>query len=613
MKTIILGLDAFDPGIFEKLYEEGRMPHLGKYVAAGNYSHFAVSNPPQSEVSWTSIATGADPGVHGMFDFVHRDPSSYSIVPSLLVTKTNVLGTQFVPPHTARTLFEQATSDGYPATVLWWPATFPARPEIPVQTMPGLGTPDIQGRLGVGAVYSPDRELGDPPFKTAVECLEKRNKDSYRGYLKGPSRKTGDGLKEMDLEFQLEIIDQSRAKFTYAKRSIELVVGQWSPIFEVSFKAGFLASVRGVTRAILTQVDPEPRLYFLPLQIHPLHSTWRYGTPPGFVREAWKGYGPFLTLGWPQDTTALEEGWISDDQFIALCESIIYTRERIFMHYLDKFQEGVLANVFDTLDRVQHMFLHDRPDIVESWYSRLDDLVGRVEKRLSKRGKSKPRLLILSDHGFTRFDYKVHLNNWLVDNGYLTLKETTQDKSLSSADWSRSQAYALGLNSLYLNIQGREGQGIIPAGEIESLRDKLRRDLLAWKGPDDRPVAQEVYLREEAFHGPNLPNAPDLVVGYSPGYRASAETGLGKWETNSLEANVDHWHADHCIDPGDVPGVIFSNSDLKNCPQPSFRDIPSLAIGKNIEHQDAPTNGPSQSSEEDQETIEERLKGLGYL
>jgi len=613
MKTIILGLDAFDPGIFEKLHEDGRMPNLGKYVAAGNYSHFAVSNPPQSEVSWTSIATGADPGVHGMFDFVHRDPSSYSIIPSLLVTKTNVLGTQFVPPHTARTLFEQATSDGYPATVLWWPATFPARPEIPVQTLPGLGTPDIQGRLGVGAVYSPDRELGDSPFKTAVESLEKQSKDSYRGYLKGPSRETGDGLKEMDLEFQLEIMDQSRAKLTFTKQSLELVVGQWSPIFEVSFKAGFLSSVRGVTRAILTQIEPEPRLYFLPLQIHPLHSTWRYGTQPGFVREAWKGYGPFLTLGWPQDTTALEEGWISDDQFIALCESIIDTRERIFMHYLDKFQEGVLANVFDTLDRVQHMFLHDRPDIVESWYSRLDDLVGRVEERLSKRGKSKPRLLILSDHGFTRFDYKVHLNNWLVENSYLTMRDSAQDKSLSSADWSRSQAYALGLNSLYLNIQGREGQGSVPAGETESLRDKLRQDLLAWKGPDDRPVTQEIYTREEVFHGSNLPNAPDLVVGYSPGYRASAETGLGKWETSNLEANVDHWHADHCIDPNAVPGVIFSNSDLKNYPQPSFRDIPPLAIGKTIEHPDAPTNGPSQSSEEDQETIEERLKGLGYL
>ena len=613
MRTILLGLDAFDPGIFEKLNEQGRMPNLEKYVKAGNYARFSVSNPPQSEVSWTSIATGVDPGVHGMFDFVIRNSATYSLSPSLLPTKTDLLGTQFVPPFSARTLFEQATINGYPASVLWWPATFPARLELPVQTIPGLGTPDIQGRLGVGAVYSPDRSLADPKLKTPVELLEEHGKGRYSGILKGPSQRTRGGSKEIALEFQLELNNEKTGRLTFVKTSIDLVAGQWTPIFEVSFKAGFMVSIQAITRAILTQAEPEPRLYFLPLQIHPLHSPYRYATPPGFVRETWNGYGPFLTLGWPQDTTGLEEGWINDEQFITLCQSIDDTREKIFFHHLSKFQEGVLANVFDTLDRLQHMFLQDRPDVVEAWYLRLDALVGRADASMNGSKKEKARLLVLSDHGFARFDHKVHLNRWLVENHYLTLNNDEQPSDLSGVDWSRSQAYAIGLNSLYLNLKEREGQGSVAPDEIDLLRHKIRQDLMAWKGPDGRPVIQQVYLREEAFHGPLLPYAPDLMVGYSPGYRASAETGLGKWENASLVPNADHWHSDHCIDPQAVPGVLFANTSLSNYPQPSFRDIPSLAIGMNLEHSGTASRLPPRSEEEDQKTIEERLKGLGYL
>ena len=613
MKTVVLGLDAFDPGVFEGLLEQGRMPHLGKYVANGNYAHFAVSNPPQSEVSWTSIATGVDPGSHGIFDFVLRDPNTYSLIPSLLPTKTDLFGTQFIPPHTTQTIFEGATLQGYPATALWWPATFPARLELPVQTIPGLGTPDVQGRLGVGVVFSTDGDLENEKLKTPVEALQKISQDHYRGLLKGPSRKTRQGSEETSLPFQLKFIDENHGELSFDKVSMQLEMGKWSPIFEVSFKAGLLASIRAITRAVLSRADGEPRLYLLPLQIHPLHSPWRYATPPGFVKDTWNGYGPFLTLGWPQDTTGLEEGWISDEQFVALCQSIDETREHIFFHQLEQFQEGVLGIVFDTLDRIQHMFLHDRPDIVEAWYTHLDALVGKVDASINSGNEGKTRLLILSDHGFTRFDFKVHLNRWLVENHYLRLKNEDQEPLLSNADWSQTQAYAIGLNSLYLNLKEREGQGCVLPSEIESLRGELSQGLSAWKGPDGNPVVQRVYPREEAFNGPWLPHAPDLVVGYGPGYRASAETGLGKWEASSLVSNKDHWHSDHCIDPQAVPGVLFANTSLSNFPHPSFRDIPPLAIDKVLDQNDKPSQEPPKIDPEDQKTIEERLKGLGYL
>ncbi len=612
MQTLILGLDAFDPAIFERLSEQGRLPNLSKYAETGGYARFTVANPPQSEVSWTSIATGLNPGGHGIFDFVHRNPATYNLFVSLLPAQRGFGGTQFASPHTARTIFDHAVEQGFPATVLWWPATFPAQLGSPVRTLPGLGTPDIQGRLGVGTIFSSNADLSDEGRKTPVVTLNRVGQDRYTGQLSGPVRKKRQGVQESRLELQLELTSDKSARLTIGKHSFELVEGRWSPILELSFKIGFFLSLRALTRVTLTQVRPDVQLYVLPLQLHPLHSPWRYATPPGFVKKIWRACGPFLTLGWPQDTTGLEDRGITDRQFLDLCASILSTREYILMHQLEQFREGILASVFDSLDRIQHMFWRDRPDIVEEWYVKLDGLVGRVEERLAALRKSQTRMVIVSDHGFSNFDYKVHLNRWLVDRGYLVTKKDGQKGSLQGVDWSQSRAYAIGLNSIYLNLAGREGQGCVQANQKKALLNKLRVDLLAWSGPDNRPVVQQAWRQSEAFEGPLTAYGPDMVVGFSPGYRASAQTGLGTWEEIALEPNRDHWGGDHCIHPQAVPGVLFSNQDLSNFPHPSYHDIPALTIEAPLDHSNSAPPAPSYS-DEDEEVVEERLRSLGYL
>lgn len=612
MHTLLVGLDAFDPVVFERLYNQGRMPHLGKYVQTGGYSRFSISNPAQSEVSWTSIATGANPGSHGLFDFVHRDPETYDLSVSLLPTKTDLLGVQFIPPHQANTIFDQAARMGYPATSLWWPATFPARLESPVRTLPGLGTPDILGFLGVGTLFTTDAALADEDFKTRIEPLQPVGKGRFSGFLKGPNKKKGAQIQESVLEFSLDLEEGAAGRMKLGRYDLELREGKWSPILEISFKLGLLVQVQAITRVIITRLLPTPRIYFLPLQIHPLASPWRYASPPGFIKQAWKECGPFLTLGWPQDTTALDEKWIDDDQFFDLCDSIVESRERVLMHNLQAFNEGLLAVVFDTLDRVQHMFWRDREDIIEAWYQRLDSLVGRIEEAAGRPGKDSLRLLVISDHGFSRYDYKVHLNRWLQERGYLAASDNGPMGKLKQVDWSQSQAYAVGLNSLYLNLAGREGKGCVQPSKVEDVKEKLRQDLLEWRGPDGRPVVRQVYAGNDVLEGPLSQHGPDLLVGYNSGYRASSETGLGGWKQNSIEENKDHWGADHCIDPEAVPGVLFSNHSLENFPNVSYRDIPALSIDMALDS----SGGASprrQNSPEDQEVIEERLKGLGYL
>jgi predicted AlkP superfamily phosphohydrolase/phosphomutase len=301
---------------------------------------------------------------------------------------------------------------------------------------------------------------------------------------------------------------------------------------------------------------------------------------------------------------------MADEQFLALCESIDDARERVLLDQLAGFREGVLAAIFDSLDRIQHMFRRDRPEIVEQWYIRLDALVGRVENELQKSGGKPAKFLVMSDHGFADFGYKVHLNRWLVEKGYLATKDGG-GKGLSDVDWSKSAAYAIGLNSLYLNLAGREGRGIVALERVESLVAELKAELKTWVGPNGQQVISRALAKEQAFSGPLTPYGPDIVLGYSSGYRASAETGLGKWGAESIEPNHDHWGADHCIDSQLVPGVLFSKQGLSEYPSPSYRDIPMLVLGREIEHGDV--EPPTISGDEGEDVLEERLKGLGYL
>lgn len=611
MKTIIIGLDAFDPVRFEGLHAAGKTPNLSKLVAGGRYSRLGVSDPPQSEVSWTSIATGMNPGEHGIFDFVHRNPNTYGRLVSLLPTKTNVLGRQFVVPHAAPTIFEAAVEAGYPGISLWWPATFPARLESPVGSIPGLGTPDIFGRLGVGISYTLEGSSnGDK--KTRLEKLTSTGKGNYRGTLEGPVKTTLTGPKETRTQFELESDGEQSAQMVIGKRSYDLEVGKWSEFIELTFKVGFGIKVKAVTRAILTELEPEPRLYLLPLQIHPLAAPWPYGTPKRMLKEVWEKTGPYLTLGWPQDTTGLEEGFIDDEQFLDLCDQICDHRERTLMRLLDTYEEGVMGCVFDSLDRIQHMFLRDREDVIESWYIKLDGLLGRIEEKIrTKRGGDDIHLVVVSDHGFGEFSHKVHLNRWMLNRGYLEAEGGIESGGLNQVEWGKSQAYAIGLNSIYLNVVGREGQGIVKPEEKEAVASALKGELMRWRGPDERQVVQKVMTQEEAFSGPYTEYGPDLVVGYNPGYRASAQTGLGDWEKEEIEANQDHWGADHCFIAESVPGVIFSNQGLGNYPNPTYRDIPVIAVDRELR----PVGEVAEPvySDEDQEKVEERLRELGYL
>jgi predicted AlkP superfamily phosphohydrolase/phosphomutase len=183
----------------------------------------------------------------------------------------------------------------------------------------------------------------------------------------------------------------------------------------------------------------------------------------------------------------------------------------------------------------------------------------------------------------------VNLNAWLRDNGYLHLKDGARESGsfFHGVDWSRTRAYALGLGGMYLNIKGREAQGIVARTEAAQLKREIIERLSALREEDGTVPIRTVYATSALYRGPYVDAAPDLIVGYNEGYRASWDGAVGKVSAQVLEDNPKAWSGDHCVDPVLVPGVLFSNrklavelpvSENSASPGPGIEDLAPTAL-----------------------------------
>jgi predicted AlkP superfamily phosphohydrolase/phosphomutase len=270
---------------------------------------------------------------------------------------------------------------------------------------------------------------------------------------------------------------------------------------------------------------------------------------------------------------------------------------------LEKTPRGLLVCVFDIPDRLQHMFfrylednhpankgkdVHQYSQEIRSLYIKMDDLVGRVLEKMD----DDTVLIVLSDHGCKTFRREVNLNAWLKQNGYLAVKESASRRDmLQDIDWSRSKAYAVGFGGIYLNLVGREAQGIVKSGvEAETLKKEITEKLYALfdKEVNANPVKQ-IYDRYDVYSGPYVQDAPDLVVGFRIGYRVAWDSVTGGVGDQIIKDNERPWSGDHNMNPPDVPGMLFcSHSVAKNNPHiediaPSILDLFGVPIPAHID------------------------------
>ncbi len=122
--------------------------------------------------------------------------------------------------------------------------------------------------------------------------------------------------------------------------------------------------------------------------------------------------------------------------------------------------------------------------------------------------------------------------------------------------------------------QGRERDGIVkPGRETELLKGEIARKLKEWRDEKyNKPIINDVYSREEIFWGDYADSTPDLYIGFNIGYRASWQTAVGAVPKDLIEDNLKKWSGEHLFDPNLIPGILFSNKEIKK-ENPSIYDI----------------------------------------
>jgi predicted AlkP superfamily phosphohydrolase/phosphomutase len=591
-RVIVLGFDGMDYDLTKRLMAEGRMPHFSRLAREGTFGPLGTSIPPQSPVAWSSFITGKDPGGHGIFDFVHRDPAT--MIPYLSTTRTEQgdpmieFGKWQIPGsgttellRKGQAFWEVLENQGISTTVMRIPANFPPSGTASYE-LSGMGTPDLTGSYGTFLFYTADRRPFAGKKISGGKVIEAAVRDNtFVGRLYGPDNPFLVEPEKVKKEFTVFLDpDRTAAKIVIGDDDGELILeqGEWSDWTAVEFDLIPTQTMRGMCRFYLKEVRPVFQLYITPINFDPHSPEAPISTPISFAAELAEANGSFYTQGMPEDTKALTGGVFSRREFL---DQAAITGDEIIKQYhwvLDRFEGGLLFYYFGNLDQISHMLWRpmdpDHPaydpesdpefaDVIPAIYEQMDAVVGYTLDRID----DDTTLVVMSDHGFTSWRRAFHLNTWLLENGYLALKSgAKRDASgfFSGVDWSRTRAYGLGINGLYINLRGRERNGIVAHAERQALISEIAEKLLATV--DDvtgTPAVTKVYDREKIYKNhENIELAPDLLVGYAKGVRGSNESALGGLTEKVLTDNADEWSGDHCMDHEAVPGILLTNRPL---------------------------------------------------
>ena len=589
-RLIILGFDGVEPSLFESWASQNKLPHLQSLADTGYYAHLGSTNPPNSPVAWSTFATGTNPGEHNIFDLIKRDPRTY--LPNLATGRTDdpefdAQGRLVKPPsgisyRDGRSFWVLAGESGVRSAVLNLPYAFPPDHINKGRVLAALGTPDLRGTNSTFFYLATDLSRKEDGKSIAGGKLFKLQPSGsfLKASIEGPLDIAGKGRTR--LKTPLRCTPDSRSKSVRIqlqdqKHSVQ--EGHWSPWFTVQFQMTAHFTAKAICRFYVIQTSPEVRLYLSPLSYDPRDPYIPISSPTDFCHRLAKTHGLFKTVGWVHDTSALNSEKIGEQVFLEEMFSIMDWREKMTLAQLQKGNDDLFISVFTATDRAAHMFYrlldskHPRyddqlaaqyGDALLRIYQKMDHVVGQVMAAVSQDDM----LIVLSDHGFHSFRRGLHVNSWLAQNGFMTLKNGksySKKEFLEEVNWQQTQAYSLGTGQVYINLEGREGQGIVsPYGECEDVVDRIARGLEEFRDPKTgEQVMLKTHKGHSIYHGKHLQEAPDIRLGFRDGYRTSWKTTLGGIPKELMADNTRKWSGDHAAsDTQDTPGIIICNQKL---------------------------------------------------
>jgi len=607
-KVIVMAIDGMDPQLLQEYMDAGRMPNFHTMATQGSFLRLETSIPPQTPVAFASIITGMNPGGHGIFDFIHRNPKTMTPFFSTSEVEPSEhnfrLGNWVIPLsggkvkllRQGKAFWQYLSARGIPVTVVRIPSNFPPS-STTGKTLAGMGTPDLLGGYGTFSYFTDDPIFLPGPVSGGVVYPVTEQGDRIEGEIHGPPNTLRKGSPAITIPFRVDRDPyEAVAAFSVQDQKFVLREQEWSSWVHLkfSFMPG-LESVSGICRFYLKQVRPQFELYVTPLNIDPADPALPLSTPEDYSRKLARDLGPFYTQGIPEDTNSLTSGILSDAEYLEQARQVFDDQKRIFEHELARFRTGFALYYFSSIDTNGHMFWRALDDkypgydpevaakyghVLENYYIQMDGILGEI----MKRADANTTVLVLSDHGFAPFRRAFNLNTWLLQNGYLVLKpgSALTDRTIfRDADWSKTRAYGLGLNGLYLNLRGREENGIVnPGAEGDSLLREISAKLVTVRDPKNQlPAITRVDLAKNVYSGSAMALAPDMIVGYNRGYRVGWNSVLGGVDSTVLDDNREPWSGDHCMDHTLVPGVLLSNRKIADR-DPALIDIAPTILDK---------------------------------
>ena len=554
--VIAIGLDGVEPKIVEALLKAGELPNLQSLVQRGGYSRVATTYPAQTPVAWSSFATGTNPGGHGVFDFIRRDPSTY--LPEIALNRY-VQKSAFLPPKVENLrrgtpLWDLLSGAGVPSAVIRCPCTYPPD-NLKGRMLSGMGVPDVRGSFGTPTFYTSDHETTADESELVVPVFIDVNGQGETDLLGPRDPKTG---KDVTYSIKLEVNRFNKTVSVLSRGEpnvLEVREGEWSDWLRVKFKVGRLQSVVGMVRFFLVTVDTRFELYASPINFDPKSPVFPISSPWDYAGALASTVGSFYTTGMVEEHTGLNNGRIDEAAFLHQCDAVLQEREAMMIYELERLREGFLYCLFDTPDRVQHMFWRfQEPDhpanargveskwkgVIAEHYRRCDAIVGRA----LEYADDDTLVMVLSDHGFGSYRREFHVNTWLYENGFLALKRGMQPGDdagdlLQNVDWEMTKAYSVGFAGVYLNLQGREGEGILSQGAAADVQAAIIAGLTNLRDTDAGTVPiRSVKTRSELYTGEFAAESPDLVINFGEGYRASSTTALGGIPVAPFQAGI---------------------------------------------------------------------------
>jgi predicted AlkP superfamily phosphohydrolase/phosphomutase len=259
------------------------------------------------------------------------------------------------------------------------------------------------------------------------------------------------------------------------------------------------------------------------------------------------------------------------DKRFALARHLLTTKPWDFFMMVEMGTDRVHHAFWQYMDPCHHRYEPGNPfeTVISDYYEHVDQKIGELLEVIPDDAT----IVVVSDHGAQCMEGGIALNEWLYQKGYLVLLEPPREPSRLEGlkvDWAKTTAWGSGgyYGRLFLNVRGREPQGLIAPEDFEATRDRIAAEIEAIGDPDGHPIGTRVLKPEDLYHTVRGAAPPDLFVYFGDlRWRSVGTVGTGAIHTFENDTGPDD--ANHAQDGL----IIIAGPDI-----PAQGPVPGLEI-----------------------------------